>query len=414
MPLAFVDRLHERGWVDRWAFLLFAFAGIIGIPLAKGIGLSAMAVALGALIVMVLFAAIQDRSGTGRVRSDQAGDNCYYLGLVYTLASLAYTIFVFDPGDSATTIVQGFGVALATTVVGLILRVFFNQSRTDLAEVEDTTRIELADAAGRLKGELSQISVSLNDMVRQIRQAMEEMRHASVDQVRAATAASAESIGQVASQASALLQAHDAELGSSLKRLRSASDKTVASLDGHAQVLGSISEASASFSQAVASLRGTTAATEASIKSVGGTLAEVKNLHAGMQTSGSRLQETAISLSTAVSGLAARLTDFDRSTSDRMDELRNAPVRGVEEAAEQLKQSLATVSDDLQRLLTAQATASETLSSAAAAAVQVTERHNAALEAELTRSRDNVAKVHSNLVTVTAELVRQVEQKVQA
>src|SRR5689334_22344943 len=100
-----VDRLEERGFVDRWGFLLFAFAGGIGILFAKKSAVEPVAVAVGAAMVMIAYAALVQRSGTGRLRADQAGDNCYYLGLIYTLISLSWAIFTFDPTATATTIV---------------------------------------------------------------------------------------------------------------------------------------------------------------------------------------------------------------------------------------------------------------------------------------------------------------------
>ena len=125
--ITLIDRLRDRGFVDQYGFLVFALGGGIAIVAAKYTNAPAGWVTIGAIALMGLYALIISRSGSGRLRSDQAGDNCYYLGLIYTLSSLAYAIFFFDPSNTATTIVQGFGIALATTVLGLVLRVFFNQ-----------------------------------------------------------------------------------------------------------------------------------------------------------------------------------------------------------------------------------------------------------------------------------------------
>src|SRR5690606_32166208 len=88
-------------------------------------------------------------------------------------------IATFDPNDTASTIVQGFGIALATTIFGLILRVFFNQGRPDLENVEEQARLELTDASSRLKAELNQAVGHLNDVVARARQAIAEMNDAS-------------------------------------------------------------------------------------------------------------------------------------------------------------------------------------------------------------------------------------------
>lgn len=115
----FVDRLRERQFFDRWAFLLFSFGGSAAILAFKSQNTNTVVVAAGAATLMLIYAFLAG-SGAAKLRADQAGDNCYYLGLIYTLASLGFAIFTFDPANTATTIVQGFGVALTTTVVGLV------------------------------------------------------------------------------------------------------------------------------------------------------------------------------------------------------------------------------------------------------------------------------------------------------
>jgi len=45
--------LEDRGWIDRWGFLLFAFGGAAGILLAKTFGVTAIPVAAGAAAAMV-------------------------------------------------------------------------------------------------------------------------------------------------------------------------------------------------------------------------------------------------------------------------------------------------------------------------------------------------------------------------
>ena len=56
------------------------------------------------------------RGGPTVCARDQAGDNCYYLGLIYTLASLRNAIATFDPDQNASGIVQT-SCALATTIL---------------------------------------------------------------------------------------------------------------------------------------------------------------------------------------------------------------------------------------------------------------------------------------------------------
>src|SRR5437868_13705004 len=101
------DALQERGLIDRYGFLGFALVGGLGIWIAKQTThLDYKWIAGGAALMLIAYATVVSSRGTGKLRSDQAGDNCYYLGLIYTLVSLAHAIFTFDPADTATTIVQ--------------------------------------------------------------------------------------------------------------------------------------------------------------------------------------------------------------------------------------------------------------------------------------------------------------------
>src|SRR5690606_24981634 len=100
--------------------------------------------------------------------------------LVYTLASLSHAIFTFNPDDAAGTIVQGFGVALATTILGLVLRVFFNQGRPELENIEQQVRLEFMQATAELKSELAAVVQNLNDTSRQLQQSLREI-HSSAE-----------------------------------------------------------------------------------------------------------------------------------------------------------------------------------------------------------------------------------------
>ena len=89
-----------------------------------------------------------------RLRDDQAGDNLYYMGFLFTLTSLAVSLYQFSAAGSAEQIVQNFGIAIASTIAGIALRILFNQMRRDPVEVEATARLELAEASRRVKREL--------------------------------------------------------------------------------------------------------------------------------------------------------------------------------------------------------------------------------------------------------------------
>jgi hypothetical protein len=122
--------------------------------------LSIVAVMLGYAIFVVMLPRM-------RVRLDQAGDNAYYLGLLFTLTSMGVALYEFGAETGAgksgvDKIISNFGIALATTVMGIFLRVILHQMRVDPADVERTTRIELAEASKRVKASLDSVSGEMN------------------------------------------------------------------------------------------------------------------------------------------------------------------------------------------------------------------------------------------------------------
>ena len=91
-----------------------------------------------------------------KLRPDKAGDNIYYLGFLYTLVSLAVSLYqTTNSTENQETIISNFGIALATTICGVVGRVLFTQRKYTPFEVEQETVSLLTKAAYRLKGELN-------------------------------------------------------------------------------------------------------------------------------------------------------------------------------------------------------------------------------------------------------------------
>lgn len=126
------------------------------------------------LFLMTFYAALLWLARYFRLRDDQSGDNLYYLGFLYTLTSLAVALKQFNIDDGAATIVSSFGVAIATTIMGIALRVLFNQMRQDPIEVESIARLELADAARKVRQELDSASFEFASFRRSLAQMQEE------------------------------------------------------------------------------------------------------------------------------------------------------------------------------------------------------------------------------------------------
>jgi hypothetical protein len=134
--------------------MTFVAAGCAYIILAKLDGIEQFYVTFVPVGIMIVYALLLGLSRGLRLRDDQSGDNLYYMGFLFTLTSLGVSLYQFSASRAAEEIVQNFGIAIGSTITGIGLRVIFNQMRRDPVEVEQRMRLELAEAARRVRREL--------------------------------------------------------------------------------------------------------------------------------------------------------------------------------------------------------------------------------------------------------------------
>jgi len=84
----------------------------------------------------------------------QAGDDVYYLGLLYTLISLAVSLYRFNTEGQTDDIISNFGIAISSTICGLAGRILLADTKVRVDEIEARVREDLATAARRLRAEM--------------------------------------------------------------------------------------------------------------------------------------------------------------------------------------------------------------------------------------------------------------------
>lgn len=185
--------LPRRAWFsdlpDRGLFILFLVGGTaavlalkLALPEAQLATWLATAAACATLFGYAGFAARL------RLPGDRLGDNCYYLGFLLTLASMAAALIQFDlsggeRGVVLERLIGSFGIALFSTFLGIALRVVFLQIRRELDDLEEVTRRELQERAAELKGQLLQAVQDLEGFRLRTRQVLDERLMAVTDQV---------------------------------------------------------------------------------------------------------------------------------------------------------------------------------------------------------------------------------------
>jgi hypothetical protein len=161
-------------------FIGFSVVGVLYIIFAKVLGVNAIMVTLVPVLLMVGYAVSIWLFKALRLRSDQSGDNFYYMGFIFTLTSLAVTLIQYADGTNAAEIIRNFGVAVASTIAGIVLRIVFNLFRRDPVEVEHESRLELSQATRAVTKELNGMLIEFSHFGRTQQQmaveAMDEYR----------------------------------------------------------------------------------------------------------------------------------------------------------------------------------------------------------------------------------------------
>jgi hypothetical protein len=224
-------------------FMSFVAAGCAYIILAKLKGIEQFYVTFVPVGTMIAYALLISLARGLRLRDDQSGDNLYYMGFLFTLTSLGVSLYQFSATRAAEEIVQNFGIAIGSTIAGIGLRVIFNQMRRDPVEVEQRMRLELAEAARRVRRELDSSVVEFgyfrrtaqqsaadsfdhmterfDDVVAKLLASLEEVTAKLSVPVEAAARQLGDATGEVSRSMGATLAANAAQLSTETERLSS-------------------------------------------------------------------------------------------------------------------------------------------------------------------------------------------------
>lgn len=409
-----VDRLAQTQWFERFGFFAFATAGSLFILGSKSAGVAAEITTIIACCIMLGYAAIQWFSKKGRIRSDQAGDNLYYLGLVYTLVGLAYAIFTFRPDTGTTKIIEGFGIALATTILGLILRVMFNQLRADLVEIEEQARMELAEAANNLKHELGQVTVQMSDFGRQTRQQLAEAISGVEASMLASVTQGTGSLAAMAKEAEEGIAQSFGDLKKRAQTLDSAVAKITASIEEHGSSTAGLASALEAMGPRIELLFKASEQIEKASSALERQASSSASLHQSVASSASEVREAISTQATLVNGIRESLSSVSKAFDDRLSAIEGLPVASAERFAAMIQSLEGTMRQQVEQLTSAHSGALQSYQRALEETLAATRSHNAELSSELEKARSYTTRVHGSLVEFTDELTRKVEAKAQS
>ena len=220
------------GLLSGLLFFAVVVTGSSYIVFSKLHDFSAFSVTAVPVLIMVGYALALGFARLFRLRDDQSGDNLYYMGFLFTLTSLAVSLYQFTSAGSAEQIVQNFGIAIASTIAGISLRIMFNQMRRDPVEVEATARLELAEASRRVKRELESTVLEFSYFRRMAQQSITD----ALDEMKQA-------IGDAREQFSGEIRQFAAASGKPLEEASKKSGETIDGLSGRmVRTLETVSE----------------------------------------------------------------------------------------------------------------------------------------------------------------------------
>ena len=152
------SRLRSRGvepTSGRALFLGFFLGGGVLILVMKSLTNSPFLAVLLPIVLMGSYAYLLLEWPEVRPRYEFAGDNFYYLGFLYTLISLAISLYQFSTEGATSAIITNFGLALTSTILGLAGRILLNQPQDEATDdAESRAREDLARANRRLRAEM--------------------------------------------------------------------------------------------------------------------------------------------------------------------------------------------------------------------------------------------------------------------
>ncbi|MEP2030355.1 MAG: hypothetical protein ABJI96_16795 [Paracoccaceae bacterium] len=187
-------------------YVLAAFGGGAAIVALRWTEYSAVVTACAGSGVVVLYALAAMPFKPRAMSTGPIGDNCYYLGFIFTLTSLAWSLYSVGEGkeDDAglvLEIVSGFGIALLTTAVGVVMRVALNTPRVDMIEEEQAAFQSIRHYYDLMHRDLSGLSNTNKQFALGIRLSLEEFRTAFVNDLRTEADTRREAIREVVKNA---------------------------------------------------------------------------------------------------------------------------------------------------------------------------------------------------------------------
>ncbi len=423
---------------DRIVFILAFVAATAGIIAFRSFlpAYTWAPAAWAALVLTLLFLYTLADEGGG----ERDGDNLYYLGLLFTLVSLGHSLYIYDSaaGGSARAIVSGFGVALSSTVLGILYRAIVQSFQTDLAESETQARRELGNAMGHFRTELYQWAKDVGSFLlvtRQMFTEINDMLQENSRQTCERVTEVADGLKQTSERLQGSFEKQQLQFAEDMGRAHEAMEKVAAQLgalvDGRGGIaekldgaLGQMEDRINDIGETVKrnldkQFQGTTGGLDAFLKKLNVFADRLKVLESSPDVIAGEFRQLAQTLEKSLSPVRA-VVDAETKMVAEIDEfletIRNTDVTRLAQSVDlaaaktaELSERLASIGDEMEAATHRLVETMKNSETEVQGHVKTSENFRRSMQSHLEASRVMVREVHESLLTAARAIRKEID-----
>lgn len=417
--------LFARRNFDKWAFFVVLGLGIAAIITADVMAMPKIEAVAACSGLIAIYAAAVMFLPALRLRPDQVGDNCYYLGLLFTLTSLGLALYRFASSDLGTdSILRNFGIAIGTTIIGLGLRVGITQFREDPEDLEYEAREALASTVRRLRADLDQSVAELQRFSDGARQALAETSEAARNATSEALSSTAARFEAALTETTQAFNENTAGFNKRAVSINRSLEKVVEAVDALTERIASVRPDEQLMQ---AGMKPALEALQSAVVSFGDALESQKARIDGSFSSLEKFSEAADQFELSASALSRAASEFEGSMSrlgqgteliERLDETTRSAAAAATTLAEQMNDAASSTGKvaevAIHRIETAAANLTDRTSTSLSAVEQVSARTVETfqrLNAEFSGSSQSVEHVRRELAELAGWIIARLDRE---
>lgn len=190
------------------------------------------------------------------VPADTVGDSNYYLGFIFTLIALVVTLvfkFKIIEGEDFKVVglIQEFGVAMVTTLVGLIARIYISHFSITPDEADEEVRNKIAESVTKLATQLKLAEENLQTAVNNQENRITQFVSSSTDIVKEFFTEQSEAFKKTSDEYREAIVENSSELKKQTNQLNSTFQKITTNTDSFYESLKNISESAQSLETSI-------------------------------------------------------------------------------------------------------------------------------------------------------------------